>query len=632
VQEIGKRIALLPRALHLVWSAAPTLTIVWAALLLLQGAIPVASVYLIKMVVDSLVKVVHAPGDWHLMWPALFAIALTVGVMLLSDILDSVADLVSTAQSEFTFDHITGLLHRQALALDIAFYESPNYHDLLERARSEAASRSRGLLDSLGSLIQNAVTLIGMGAVLTRYAVWLPLVLLLGTLPAFYVLLRFDRRYHRWWEKSTTDRRKTQYYDMMLTHSDAAAEVRLFDLGSQFRAAYQGLRTRLRSERLDHLKKQSRAKFGAGVLALVFSGLALGWMLWRAFLGFVSLGDIALFYQALNRGQTLMRSLLGSAGKMYSSTLFISNLFTFLELKPAVSDCRHPVAAPAAVRNEIAFRNVSFRYPGSSRLAIEDFSLVVPAGKIVAIVGPNGAGKTTLVKLLCRFYDPEKGHLEIDGIDIRDFKISDWWGLLTVLFQFPEPYHATAAQNIGYGDSRIDPRPEALRFAAENAGADEFIRRLPQQYDTELGKWFATEGTQLSGGEWQRIALARAYWRKANIMILDEPTSAMDSWSETDWFDRLRKLAMNRIGIVITHRFTIAMRADIIHVMDKGRIVESGSHHDLLAQGGLYAQSWLAQMDAASNAHGPDCEQEVVNPMSLRDPSDQLATELATVV
>ena len=535
------------------------------------------------------------------MLPVLTLIILTVLVMLLADVLGSAGDLVRTAQAEFTYDHIAALLHRQALALDIAFYESPEYHDRLERARAEAATRSRTLLESLGVLVQNLVTMIGMGAVLIHYALWLPLALLIGALPAFYVLLRFDRVYHRWWEASTTDRRRTQYYDMMLTHSDAAAEVRLFNLGGHFQAAYQGLRTRLRTERLNQLRSQCLARLGASASGILVAGLVLAWMLSRAFFGLVSLGDLALFYQVLNRGQGVMSLLLSSAGKIYGSTLFMSNLFVFLEIKPAIKDPINPVPAPAALESGVEFQHVTFRYPNSSRVALSDFSLTIPAGKIVAIVGPNGAGKTTLVKLLCRFYDPEAGQIKFDGTDIRHFAIRDVWQLLTVLFQFPQPYHATAAENIAFGDTSTKPTPTELEFAAESAGAHEFISNLPQQYDTELGKWFVKEGTQLSGGEWQRLALARAYWRQGPIMILDEPTSAMDSWSESDWFDRLRKLARDRIGIVITHRFTIAMRADIIHVMDQGQIVESGSHQELLSLGGKYAQAWNSQMEKSGN-------------------------------
>lgn len=598
-QSLRAQLAYVPQTLRLVWAAAPRWTGAWAVLLVIQGLLPALTVYLTKLSVDSLVQAIGTGGDWQRVQPAVLVIALTAGALLLSDVLQGVIEWIRTAQSEFIQDHIAALIHRQSLMLDIAFYESPEYYDRLDQVRSEAGHRSRALLESGGMLVQNGITLIAMAGVLIPYGAWLPLVLLVGTLPAFYVVLRFDRRYHQWWQRSTADRRRAQYYDMLLTHSSAAAEVRLFDLGSYFQVAYQRVRQHLRAERLRQMQAQSLARIGAGLGALLVSGGVMTWMVWRAFLGLVTLGDLVLFYQAFGRGQSLMRALLGSVGQLYNNTLFVGNLFSFLDMQPTVVDPAQPRPVPPVIRRGIRFRDITFRYPGCAQAALQDFNLTVPAGKIVAIVGTNGAGKTTLVKLLCRFYDPQSGCIELDGVDIRAFAVKDLWRLITVLFQFPLPYQATAGQNIAFGDVQAQPGMSELERAARLAGAHELITRLPQGYATHLGKWFA-HGVELSGGEWQRIAMARAYLRQAQVIVLDEPTSAMDSWSETAWFERFRVLARGRTGIIITHRFTIAMRADIIHVMDGGRIVESGSHAELLAQEGLYAQSWAAQMQAGT--------------------------------
>jgi ATP-binding cassette subfamily B protein len=304
-------------------------------------------------------------------------------------------------------------------------------------------------------------------------------------------------------------------------------------------------------------------------------------------------------------------------GQIYENILFLGNLFEFLELEPQVVDPPKPVPAPSTLKESIHFRQVTFRYPESERIVLQDFDFIIPAGKVVAIVGSNGVGKTTLVKLLCRFYDPEAGCVEIDGIDVRNLSLAELWRMITILFQFPINYLATAGENIALGDLTAAPDPAAIETAARRAGAHEFIARLPRGYDTMLGKWFA-EGTDLSGGEWQRLALARAFVRRAQIMILDEPTSLMDSWAEIDWFDRFRELAAGRTAIVITHRFTTAKRADIIYVMDDGRIVESGSHEELVAQRGLYAQSWEAQMQ--SRVSQPDLD--AVEPDPAQIPSN----------
>jgi ATP-binding cassette subfamily B protein len=321
----------------------------------------------------------------------------------------------------------------------------------------------------------------------------------------------------------------------------------------------------------------------------------MGWMVWRALQGLITLGDLTLFYQALSRGQNSLRSLLGNVGQIYNNTLFLGNLFEFLELKPQILDPASPISSPAALSTDIHFREITFCYPGSRRPALQNFNLAIPSGQIVAIVGPNGAGKSTLIKLLCRFYDPDAGAIELDSVDIRHLSLEKLRRQITVLFQLPVPYQTTAGQNIAFGDISAAPSMVEIEMAAQGAGAQEIINRLPQGYSTLLGKWF-DNGTELSGGEWQRIALARAFLRQAPIVVLDEPTSFMDSWAEADWLVRLRTLVTNKTALIITHRFTTARYADVIYVMDQGRIIESGSHDKLLAQDGLYAQSWRAQV------------------------------------
>jgi ATP-binding cassette subfamily B protein len=434
-----------------------------------------------------------------------------------------------------------------------------------------------------------------MASILVPYGLWLPPVLVLSTLPAFGVVLAYNWKNHQWWKRTTPDLRWTQYYDWLLTMTPGAAEIRLFGLGGHVMSAYQVIRQRLRDERLSLLKSQSFARLFAGASALLISGLVMGWMVWLAFQRRVTLGDLVLFYQAFSRGQGLMQSLLGSLGQVYSNSLFLGNLFEFLDLKPTILEPADPANVPVRLKKGISFRNVRFCYPGNTRATLENFNLEISAGKIVAIVGLNGAGKSTLVKLLCRFYNPQAGRIELDGIDIGSFSLRELRRMISVLFQTPMHYHATAGQNITLGDISASPHDSEIEAAARGAGAHEVISALPHGYSALLGRWFVN-GNELSSGQWQRIALARAFFRKAEIIILDEPTSSMDPWAETDWLERFRTLARGRTGIIITHRFTVAMRADLIHVMREGEIIESGSHDDLIARGGLYSQSWSAQM------------------------------------
>ncbi len=599
LRQKAERLAYLPQTLSLVWQAAPTWTIAWLVLLVFQGFLPVATVYLTRLVVDNLSAAVGAGLAWENIQSLLVPAALMAGVLLLTQILQGANEWIRTAQAEFVQDHISALVHAKSIEVDFSFYESSEFFDRLDRARNGASGRSLALLQSSGSLLQNSITMLAMTAVLLAYGLWLPMVLLLSALPAFYVVMRLNRRHHRWWEKTTIDRRWLQYYELLITQSMPAAEVRLFGLGPYFRSAYQTLRRRLRTEHIQIVRDQSLGRLLAGIIALIISGGALAWMGRQVLLGRLTLGDVALFYQAFNKGQGLMKSLLSNVNQIYQNSLFISNLFEFLQIAPKIVDPPQPQPVPTKIDREIRFKNVTFRYPDTDRAVLQDYNLTLPAGKIVAIVGDNGAGKSTLIKLLCRFYDPESGSIEIDGTDIREFPVEDLRRLITVLFQSPIPFYVTAGQNIALGDLSETASEESIEAAAHGAGIHEKITSLPQGYKSMLGKWFPG-GTDLSGGQWQRLALARAFFRRAQMIILDEPTSAMDPWAEFDWLERFRALANGRTAVVITHRFTLSMRADIIHVMRDGQIVESGNHDTLIAQGGLYAQSWKTQMERGS--------------------------------
>jgi ATP-binding cassette, subfamily B, bacterial len=598
LHKLGVQLSYICRTLRLIWTAARGWTQAWMILLIVQGMLPAATLYLTRMLVDNLVVTIGTGGSWESLRPIVLLATLMATVMVLTEVMQSVSSWVRTAQAELIRDHLSGLVHEKSVVVDVAFYESPEYHDRLDRARNDLSSRPPALLESGGNLLQNAITLLAMGALLVPYGVWLPIVLVASILPTLYILLHFNRRVHQWWEHTTSDRRRAQYYDMLLTHSAVAAELRLFDLGPHFQTVYQTLRQWLRSERLKLTRDQSLAQLGASSVGVLAACAALAWMVWKALQGLVTLGDLALFYQALNRGQSILRALLENAGQIYANTLFLGNLFEFLDLQPRVVDPHRPLPVPATLRHGLCFQGVTFCYPGSQRAVLQHFDLTIPAGQVVAIVGANGAGKSTLLKLLCRFYDPQAGRITLDGIDIRHLGLKEFRRLITVLFQWPVPYQTTAAQNIAFGDLSLEPGAAELESAARSAGAHEIISRLPKGYDTPLGKWFAN-GLELSVGEWQRLALARSFLRQAQIIVLDEPTSALDSWAEAAWFDRFRVLAHGRTAVVITHRFTIAKRADMIHVMEAGRIVESGSHADLLAQNGRYAQSWYTQVEGS---------------------------------
>ncbi|WP_263831239.1 ABC transporter ATP-binding protein [Salinibacter sp.] len=596
LQNARRLLAYVPKALELVWNGAARWTLVWGALLVVQGLLPGASVYLTKWVLDAASGAIGQGLAWSNVQLIVVPGGLMALVLLLQQLTQAANGWVQTAQSEHVADYIQKLIHDQAGSLDLAFYESSDYYDTLNQASSRASSKSLEVLRQLGSFLQNGITLLTIAVILIPYGLWIPLVLIFSTLPALYVVVKHNRKYHDWWERRTMDQRRARYYDMMLTYDFAAQEIRAFDLGDHFTEAYSDLRDWLRGERIELHKNKSLATVGAGLTALAAMGAVMGLMVWRAMRGLATIGDLGMFYRSFREGQGLMRSLLRNAGKLYTNAMFLEHLFDFLSFEPTIQDPDTPRDASPVPQETITFDNVSFRYPETDEHVLENFSLTLSAQQVTAVVGKNGAGKTTLSKLLARLYDPQRGHVRIDGVDIREYRVEALRDQVTTLFQRPMRYQATVAQNIAMGDVNRERSRDAIEEAARKAMIHDAILELPEGYDTQLGHWFEG-GTDLSGGQWQRIALARAYYRDAPLVILDEPTSAMDSWAENEWLKSFGRLVdEGRTAFIITHRFTTAMHADVIHVMDDGEIVESGTHEGLLDQDGHYAESWRAQV------------------------------------
>ncbi len=595
IKPVLTQLAYIPRALKLVWTTARGWTIGWLVLLVIQGLLPAISVTFSKLLVDSLVIMIDADGTRETILPTLGYAILLGGIMVLTQFMGQATEWVRTIQGELIREQVSEMIHRQSVALDLAFYDSPEYYNHLYRARSQASFRPVSLLENFGNLLQNSITLVTLALLLIPYGLWVPVVLLIGTLPVFYVMLRHNQYRHDWYVRTTPDQRRVWYYDWLLTARAAAAEVRLFRLGEYYRDAHQSLRHRLRDERLSMVRRQGLAELVAGLFALLITAFTMLWMVGQVLQRLATLGDLTLFYRSFSQGQSALRSLLRNAGQIYAHSLFLEHFFEFLALEPQVQDPPHPLPVPADLSKGIRFSKVTFRYPGSENAAMLNFDLTIPTGQVTAIVGSNGAGKSTLVKLLCRLYDPESGSIEIDGMDIRDFRVADLQKQISILFQQPLHFQDTASQNIAISKLNGQVNGHAVQQAAQAAGADQIIARLPKGYENVLGNWFEG-GTELSVGEWQRIALARAFLRRAPIIVLDEPTSAMDPWAEADWLQRFQDLAQGRTGIIITHRFTTARFADIIHVMDQGRIVESGTHDELLLQNSRYAESWRQQL------------------------------------
>jgi ATP-binding cassette subfamily B protein len=559
----------------------------------LRGLVPVAAALVTARAVDRLLPAVSSAGAGGTLLPFTLWALLAGSLLLLWQMLGTATARARAGHEERLKSRIIERIHAQSARLDLAFYESPALFDRLHQAREEARYRPAELCRNLVTVLEAAVTLAGLAVVLLAFGAPVVLALVASGLPVVYVAVRQARKYKRWLREVGRASRRAWYYDQALTSSEYAPELRMYGWGPEFQEEHRELRERLQTEERDLRRRHGRADAIGAFASLSMLGGACAWVVRQAIAGAMSIGQLASFGQALVTGLAAIRSFVSGLRGMYENSLFIEDLAEFLAMEPEVVSPKAPAAAPARVAQGIRFKDVTFRYPGAARPTLDGFNLFIPAGQRAAIVGPNGAGKSTLIKLLCRLYDPDEGAIEIDGVDIRTLDLAQLRAMISPLFQNPARYFQTAWDNLTIGTREGELSPQYVQRASVAAGASAVIMGLPRGYNTVLGSWFE-DGTELSIGEWQRVALARAIVRPAPIVILDEPTSALDPWTEAHWYPRFCEVVSGRTAVIITHRFTTAMMTDIIHVIEQGRVIESGDHAALLALGGRYAYAWTA--------------------------------------
>ena len=434
----------------------------------------------------------------------------------------------------------------------------------------------------------NSVTLLAMTGLLISLHWSVALILFAAVVPGVLVRIKYANRMYQWHQEHTQTERQALYINWILTGDIHAKEIRLFGLGDLLIDRFSKLHSKLRHEKLAIGKKRSTADFLAQASATIAVFGSFAFIAYRTVHGNITLGDMVMYFQAFQRGLSSMRDLLGGMASLYEDNLFLSNLYEFLTLKPKVTEPADPRPVPRPLQQGIALEHVSFRYPGSTRKALEDVSFSIAPGEVVALVGRNGCGKTTLAKLLCRLYDPMSGTITLDTIDLKHFATIGLRREISVLFQDFVRYHTSVRENICFGNTEQPPAQENIADAARQAGVDELISGLPKGYDTILGKWFE-DGEELSSGEWQKIALARSFFRKSQIILLDEPASSLDPQAEYEIFEKFKELVQGKTAIFISHRLSTVKMADRIFVMDKGRIVESGTYEDLMQTKGRFA-------------------------------------------
>ena len=589
-----KRILQLPYAFRLVWAGGPWWCVASFAVVAVQGALPLAALMLLKRIVDSVVSAIPGAGGEAAVGRVFAYIGLAGLVGLLEAACRGLAGLISENQSQSVADHVQELIQRQSAAMDLAFYEMPAYQDTLHRAQTDARTKPLRIVNSLTRIAVNGVSLAGVAVLLLAYHPGITLALCAGMLPGFIFAMRVARRLFEWRNACTETERKTHYLHWILTSGLYAMENKLFGFSGALVPRFRRLRLQLRGDRLELLKQQMAGEWIAqsGGVLVVYGCLA--YMAAQAARGLMTVGSLVMFAQAMRRAEGFVRDSLQSFAHLYEDSLFLANVRDFMELKPAIAAPAEPVPVPTRGAAEFRMDGVTFRYPGAEGPALRGVSIDLKAGRRVALVGHNGSGKSTLVKLLCRFYDPDEGHIEYGGVDIRRFDPAAYRRQIGATFQNFNRYFLPARENIWLGNIDVDPRDPRIEKSARLSGAHPIVTSLPQGYDTQLGRWFKS-GTEISQGEWQTIALARAFVSDAQLLVLDEPSSFLDPDAEERLFANLRDISAFKTILFISHRFSTVRQADWIYVMESGTVREQGTHADLMSQNGLYARMFALQ-------------------------------------
>jgi ATP-binding cassette subfamily B protein len=594
----------LPPFLKLVWRTSPALTLSQSLLRVVRALLPVATLYVGKLIIDEVVLLAQAPpaAEDLRQWIASglldrigWLLALEFGLAVLSDVLGRAVSLLDSLLSE-RFSNETSLrLMEHAATLDLEDFEDSELQDRLERARRQAAGRT-SLIGQLFGQAQDVVTVASFAAGLIVYAPWLIALLAVALVPAFVGEAHFNAQSYALNYARTSERRELDYVRQTGASAETAKEVKIFGLNAFLIDRYRTLATSFfEANRRIALRRASWGSLLSAIGTVAYY-VAYAYIVWRTIHHDFSIGDLTFLAGSFRRLRNLLENLLLGFSQLAGQALYLDDLFSFFEIQAEIVPPANPRPFPVPIRDGFAFENVGFRYPGAARWAVRGLTFKLHAGEILALVGENGAGKTTLVKLLARLYDPDEGRILLDGHDLREYDLFAMRANIGVIFQDFVRYHFTAADNIAVG--RIEARDDRARIvaAAERSLADEVIRKLPKGYDQIIGKRFRT-GIDLSGGEWQKVAIARAYMRDAQLLILDEPTAALDARSEFEVFKRFKELSQGKTAVLISHRFSSVRMADRIVVLMDGTVEAMGTHAELLEQGGRYAE--LFELQAA---------------------------------
>ncbi|MEH1927698.1 ABC transporter ATP-binding protein [Nostoc sp.] len=584
------------RAVNLVWTTSRSLTILLASLTIVGGILPAAISYIGKLIVDAVVfasQVNSQNNGFVNVYPSLWYVGLeAIAVILLAGSQRGLIICQSLLRA-LMGQRVNVLILEKALKLDLRQFEDSEFYDKLTNARREASVRPLSLVNRTFGLVQNALSLITYGILLVNFSIWAVVMLIVAAMPVFIAETKFAGEGFRLFSWRAPETRQQNYLENLLAREDFVTEVKLYQLGEMLLERYRNLFEQLYGEDRDLTLR--RGLWGY-LLSLVSTGafyVAYAWIVLETVLGKISLGDMTLYLTVFRQGQSTFSNALTSIGGMYEDNLYLSNLYDFLEEEVPKSSGKATIGLNP--QDGMRFENVSFTYPGSSKPALKNISLHLKPREKLAIVGENGSGKTTLIKLLTRLYTPDSGRIFLDGLDLQEWDVDVLRRRIGVIFQNFVRYQFTVGENIGVGDVEHLENKTRWQTAAQKGMAQSFIDQLPQSFQTQLGRWFKG-GQELSGGQWQKIALSRAFMRsQADILVLDEPTSAIDAQAEFEIFNHFHAITQNQMVLLISHRFSTVRMADKIVVIEDGEVIEQGTHEELLQLGGRYAKLFLLQ-------------------------------------
>lgn len=580
------------KAIHLVWTTNRSLTLALAVFTLGAGLLPAAIAYVGKLIVDAVVASSQSgqTSDRNL---ALFYVGLEAFIVILQFGTQRSLAVCQSLLRVLLGYKVNVLILEKALTLDLVYFEDSEFYDSMSRARREASSRPLSLVSRTFKLAQDSLSLMTYGGLLLQFSFWAVLILVLTAIPAFIAETRFAGEAFRLFRWRSPETREQTYLETLIAREDYAKEVKLYQLGSLLLSRYRDIFQRLYGEDRNLTIRRGVWASLLGLLSTVAFYLVYAWIVIEAIAGRITLGDMTLYLMVFRQGQATFSASLSNIGGMYEDNLYLSNLYEFLnqEIPQPGGNATQGLIPYDGVR----FENVSFSYPGSEQLALKQISLHLKPGEKLAIVGENGSGKTTLIKLLTRLYTPTQGRILLDGLDLQEWNLPALHQRISVIFQDFVRYQFTVGENVGVGDVESITDETRWQIAAEKGMAKSFIESMPNGFFTQLGRWFRG-GTELSGGQWQKVALSRAFMRhQADILVLDEPTAAMDAEAEVKVFEHFRQATQNQMVVLISHRFSTVRMADKIMVLADGKLTEQGTHEELLKAQGRYAHLFSLQ-------------------------------------